>query len=115
MGRGPVIAKDSLRAINQATDSHAITAFLAATLAVLIDPFFRFSEYRALLHLLPIVGTMKFSGALALVFLQVVVDATEFLLVGKRYGQKGLLAGIRPGIRVSHLNNFATFRQWPQV
>ena len=36
----------------------------AATLAVLIDPIFRFSDYRALLHLLPAVGTMKFSGAL---------------------------------------------------
>ena len=70
MGRGPVIAKYSLRAITQATYSRAITALLAATLAVLIDPIFRFSDYRALLHLLPVVGTMKFSGALTLVFLQ---------------------------------------------
>jgi hypothetical protein len=81
---------------------------LAATLAVLIDPIFRVSDYRDLLHLLPVVGTMKFSGALTLVFLQVVVDVPEFLVVGERYGRKGILAGIRPGIRVSHLNNFAT-------
>jgi hypothetical protein len=27
---------------------------------------------------------------------------------GKQYSKKGLLAGIPPGIRVSHLNNFAT-------
>jgi glucan phosphoethanolaminetransferase (alkaline phosphatase superfamily) len=67
-----VIAKYSLRAIAQAPYPRAITALLAATLAVLIDPIFRFSDYRALLHLLPVVGTMKFSGALTLVFLQVV-------------------------------------------
>jgi hypothetical protein len=70
MGRGPVIAKYSLRTITQATYPRAITALPAATLAVLIDPIFRFSDYRALLHLLPVVGTMKFSGALMLVFLQ---------------------------------------------
>ena len=70
MGRRPVIAKCSLRAITQATYPRAITALLAATLAVLIDPIFRFSDYRALLHLLPVVGTMKSSGALMLVFLQ---------------------------------------------
>jgi len=60
----------SLRAIRQATCPRAMAALLAATLAVLIDPIFRFSDYRALLHLLPAVGTVKFSGALALVFLQ---------------------------------------------
>ena len=38
----------------------------------------------------------------------VIVDVPEFLVAGERYGQKGLLAGIRPGIRVSHLNNFAS-------
>jgi hypothetical protein len=43
-----------------------------------------------------------------LVFLQVIVNVPEFLVVGERYGKRGLLAGIRPGIRVSHLNNFAT-------
>ncbi|HEX9158522.1 MAG TPA: hypothetical protein VF827_10920, partial [Syntrophales bacterium] len=65
-------AKFALRAITQATYPRAMAALLAATLAVLIDPFFRFSDYRALLHLLPAVGTVKFSGALTLVFLQVV-------------------------------------------
>jgi hypothetical protein len=39
---------------------------------------------------------------------QVIVDVPEFLAVGERYGSKGLLPGIHPGIRVSHLNNFAT-------
>jgi glucan phosphoethanolaminetransferase (alkaline phosphatase superfamily) len=62
----------SLRAITQAPHARAMTALLAATLAVLIDPIFRFSDYRALLHLLPVAGAMKFSGALTLVFLQVV-------------------------------------------
>ena len=64
-------AKSSLRAI-QASYPRAIAALLAATLAVLIDPVLRFSEYRALLHLLPVAGTMKFSVAFTLVFLQVV-------------------------------------------
>jgi len=67
-----VRAKYFLGAIPQTPYSRAITALLAATLAVLIDPIFRFSDYRDLLHWLPVVGTMKFSGALALVFLQVV-------------------------------------------
>jgi hypothetical protein len=49
-----------------------MSALLIATLAVLIDSIVRFSDYRALLDLLPVVGTMKFSGALTLVFLQVV-------------------------------------------
>ena len=39
---------------------------------------------------------------------KVIVDVPEFLVVGERYGRKELLAGIHPGIRVSHLNNFAT-------
>ena len=51
-------------------DPRAINALLAGTLAVLIDPIFRFSDYRDLLHLLPVAGAMKFSGALALVFLR---------------------------------------------
>ena len=70
MGRGPVIAKYSLRAATQAPYPRAMIALVAATLTVLIDPIFRFSDYRALLHALPVVGTMKFSGALTLVFLQ---------------------------------------------
>jgi glucan phosphoethanolaminetransferase (alkaline phosphatase superfamily) len=67
-----VRAKYFLGAIPQTPYSRAVTALLAATLAVLIDPIFRLSDYRDLLHWLPVVGTMKFSGALALVFLQVV-------------------------------------------
>jgi hypothetical protein len=39
---------------------------------------------------------------------KVIVDVPDFLVSGERYDRKGLLAGIRPGIRVSHLNNFAT-------
>jgi glucan phosphoethanolaminetransferase (alkaline phosphatase superfamily) len=38
----------------------------------------------------------------------VIVDVPDFLVSGEQYGKKGLLAGIPPGIRVSHLNNFAT-------
>jgi len=59
-----VIAKCLLRAITQAPYSRAISALVAATLAVLIDPIFRFSDYRTLLHLLPAVGTMKFLAAI---------------------------------------------------
>ncbi len=61
-----------LRAVTQAPRARAFAALLAATLAVLIDPIFRFSDYRDLLRLLPVAGTMKFSGAFTLVFLQVV-------------------------------------------
>ncbi|MGZ6240416.1 MAG: sulfatase-like hydrolase/transferase, partial [Syntrophales bacterium] len=39
---------------------------------------------------------------------KVIVDVPDFLVSGERYSRKGLLAGIPPGIRVSHLNNFAT-------
>ena len=60
------------RAVAQAPHPRAIAALLAATLAVLIDFIFRFSDYRALLHVLPVAGAMKISGALALVFLQVI-------------------------------------------
>ena len=37
-----------------------------------------------------------------------IVDVPDFLVSGERYSKKGLLDGIAPGIRVSHLNNFAT-------
>ncbi|HLO25444.1 MAG TPA: sulfatase-like hydrolase/transferase, partial [Geobacteraceae bacterium] len=37
-----------------------------------------------------------------------IVDVPDFLVSGERYNKKGLLGGIAPGIRVSHLNNFAT-------
>jgi glucan phosphoethanolaminetransferase (alkaline phosphatase superfamily) len=72
MGRGLMIAKYSLRAITQAPYPRAITALSAATLAVLIDPILRFSDYRDMLHLLPVAGTMKSLAAFTLVFLQVV-------------------------------------------
>ena len=39
---------------------------------------------------------------------EVIVDVPDFLVSGEGYSKKGLLDGIRPGIRVSHLNNFAT-------
>jgi len=61
-----------LSVITQASCPRAVTALVAATLAVLIDPVLRFRDYRALLHSLPLVGIMKFSGTLTLVFLQVV-------------------------------------------
>ena len=63
------MAKYCLRAITQALYPRAMTALVAAALAVHIDLIFRFSDYRALLHLLPVAGTMKFSGALTRVFL----------------------------------------------
>lgn len=65
-------AKYPFRAITQAPHARVITALLAATLAVLIDFVVRFSSYRDLLLLLPDAGNMMFSGALTLVFLQVV-------------------------------------------
>ena len=72
MKRGSLVAKYSFRATTQSTYSRAITALLVAMLAVLIDSIFRFNDYRALLHWLPVAGTMKFSYALTLAFLQVV-------------------------------------------
>jgi glucan phosphoethanolaminetransferase (alkaline phosphatase superfamily) len=39
---------------------------------------------------------------------QEIVDVPDFLVSGEGYGKKRLFAGIAPGIRVSHLNNFAT-------
>ena len=37
-----------------------------------------------------------------------IVDVPDFLVSGEQYSKKGLLDDIAPGIRVSHLNNFAT-------
>ena len=37
-----------------------------------------------------------------------IVDVPNFFVSGETYAKKGLLDGIAPGIRVSHLNNFAT-------
>jgi glucan phosphoethanolaminetransferase (alkaline phosphatase superfamily) len=39
---------------------------------------------------------------------QEIVDVPEFFVSGEQYGKKELLDGIAPGIRVSHLNNFAS-------
>ncbi len=39
---------------------------------------------------------------------EVIVDVPGFFVSGERYSRKGLLADIPPGIRVSHLNHFAT-------
>ena len=72
MGRGPVIAEHFLLAITQVTYPRALTALVAATLAVLMDLILRFRDYRALLRSLSVVGITKFLGALTLVFLQVV-------------------------------------------
>jgi glucan phosphoethanolaminetransferase (alkaline phosphatase superfamily) len=72
MGRGSVITEYFLRAITQAPYPRALTALVAATLAVLMDLIFRFRDYRVLLRSLSLVGTMKSLGALTLVFLQVV-------------------------------------------
>lgn len=89
-----MIAKCPLRAITQATYSRAITALLAATLAVLIDLILRFSDYQALLHLLPVAGTMKFSGALTLVFLQVAVLFYLILLLPRILRTVALLLSV---------------------
>ena len=87
-------AKDFLGAIPQTPYSRAITALLAATLAVLIDFIFRFSDYRDLLHWLPVVGTVKFSGALALVFLQVVALFYLILLLPRSFRTGALLLSV---------------------
>jgi glucan phosphoethanolaminetransferase (alkaline phosphatase superfamily) len=59
-------------AILQAPYPHAMTAFVAAALAVLIDLMFRFRDYRALLHPRAVADIVKLPGTLLLVFLQVV-------------------------------------------
>jgi glucan phosphoethanolaminetransferase (alkaline phosphatase superfamily) len=58
--------------ITQAPGPRAMTALMAATLAVLIDSILRFRDYRAPLNSLSFAGIMKFLGAFTLVFLQVV-------------------------------------------
>jgi len=87
-------AKDSLRTIAQAPHARAMTALLAAALAVLIDPIFRFSDYRDLLHWLPVAGTLKFSGALTLVFLQVVALFYLILLLPRVLRTVALLLSV---------------------
>jgi glucan phosphoethanolaminetransferase (alkaline phosphatase superfamily) len=71
-----------------------MTALVAATLVVLMDPIFRFSDYRDLLDLLPVAGTMKFSGALALVFLQVVALFYLILLLPRLLRTVALLFSV---------------------
>jgi glucan phosphoethanolaminetransferase (alkaline phosphatase superfamily) len=39
---------------------------------------------------------------------QEIVDVPDFIVSGESYSKQGLLNSIAPGIRVSHLNNFAT-------
>lgn len=58
-------------AIPHASCPRAMTALVAASLALLIDPVVRPCDYRALLNTRPVVGFMKFSGAFTLVFVQV--------------------------------------------
>jgi len=89
-----VIRKCPLRTITQAPYPRAMTALVAATLAVLIDPIFRFSDYRDLLHLLPAVGTMKFLAALTLVFLQVVALFYLILLLPRFFRTAALLLSV---------------------
>jgi len=89
-----VTAKDSLRAITQTPYPRAISASVAATLAVLIDPIFRLSDYRDLLHLLSVAGTMKFSGVLTLVFLQVVALFYLILLLPRILRTVALLPSV---------------------
>ena len=72
MGRGPSDSNVPPSRRHSSDLSPCGCRLAGATLAVLIDPVLRFSDYRALLHLLPVAGTMKFSVALTLVFLQVV-------------------------------------------
>ncbi len=87
-------AKCPLRAITQASYPRPITALLAAMLAVPIDPIFRFSNYRDLLYLLPGAGYMKFSGALTLVFLQVVALFYLILLLPRLLRTVALLLSV---------------------
>jgi glucan phosphoethanolaminetransferase (alkaline phosphatase superfamily) len=89
-----VTAKYFLGAIPQTPYSRAVTALLAATVAVLIDPIFRFSDYRDLLHLLPVAGTTKFWGAITVAFLQVVALFYLILLLPRILRTVALLLSV---------------------
>ena len=103
MGRGQVTAKHPLRAITRASHTRPIIALLVAALAVLIDTIFRFSNYRDLLHFLPVDGIVKFSGALALVFLQVVALFYLILLLPRLLRTAALLLSVFVvGVQFSH-------------
>jgi glucan phosphoethanolaminetransferase (alkaline phosphatase superfamily) len=71
MGREQVISISLLGTLHQTPYPRAATALVAALLAVLVDSFLRFREYRALLHSLTLAGSMKFLGIFSLIFLQV--------------------------------------------
>ncbi|HWR68132.1 MAG TPA: sulfatase-like hydrolase/transferase [Desulfomonilia bacterium] len=86
--------KYSLRTVTQTTYFRAVTALMAATLAVLIDPILRFSDYRVLLHVLPVAGTVKFAGTLTLVFLQVVALFYLILLLPRSLRTVALLLSV---------------------
>jgi glucan phosphoethanolaminetransferase (alkaline phosphatase superfamily) len=45
----------------------------------------------------------------------VIVDVPDFLVSGESYDKQALIDGIAPGIRVSHLNNFATLLDLMEV
>ena len=95
--------KYSLRAITQAPYPRAMTALVAATLVVLIDPIFRFSDYRDLLPLLSVAGTLKFSGTLTLVFLQGVVLFYLILLLPRLLRTVAVLLSVFiVGVQLSH-------------
>ena len=83
-----------LRAFAYVPYPRAMAALVAATLAVLIDLILRFSDYRALLHSLPVVGAMKFAGALTLVFLQVVALFYLITLLPRPLRVVGLLPAV---------------------
>lgn len=98
MKRWAVKTKHMLYFIRQAPHSRIMITVLAATIAVLIDSVFRFSDYRALMHLLPGIGILKFSGALSLAFLQVVAVFYLFSLLPRLLGIVALLLSFLVGI-----------------
>ncbi|NVN91335.1 MAG: sulfatase-like hydrolase/transferase [Desulfuromonadales bacterium] len=51
---------------------HVMTALLAATVALIIDPVLRFRDYRSLRCSHSVAGMVRFSGTFMLVFLQIV-------------------------------------------
>ncbi len=89
-----MIAKGPLRVLTPASYPRALCAWLAATLAVLLDLLFRSSDYRDLLPLLPVVGILKFSGVLTLVFLQVVALFYLILLLPRILRTVALLLSV---------------------
>lgn len=66
-----MISLSLLGKLHQNPYPRATTALVAALLAVLVDFFLRFREYRVLLHARTVAGSIKFPGIFSLVFLQV--------------------------------------------